>query len=109
MVVINGVEQLPCIAQLHAHKQMHDICIARGSIISTRVAQTAKKTGYSADAHKQGHGLAVAIAVVKVAPAVPHAVHDELYLLVVGHVRCSASFEMSSTFMALHRRRSARV
>ena len=82
MVVINGVEQLPCIAQLHAHKQMHDICIARGSIISTRVAQTAKKTGYSAYAHEQGHGLAVALAVIKVAPAVPHAVHDELYLLV---------------------------
>jgi hypothetical protein len=82
MVVINDLEQLLSIAQLHALKQMQDIRIARGGIISTRVAQTAKKTGCSADAHKQGHRLAVALAVVKVAPAVPHAVHDELYLQV---------------------------
>ena len=72
------------IAQLHALKHMQDIGITRGSTISMRVAQTAKKTGYSAEAHKQGqgHGLAVAFAVIKVAQAVPHTVDGELYLLV---------------------------
>ena len=37
------------------------------------------------------------------------AYESDLSWLRFGHVRCSASFEMSSTFMALHRRRSARV
>ncbi len=38
MVVINSLEELPSVAQLHALKQMQDIRIARGGIISTRVA-----------------------------------------------------------------------
>ena len=66
MMIGNGLEQLPSIVQLHAHKQMQDIRIACGSIINIRVAQNAKKTRHTADAHKQGHGLLVAFAVVNV-------------------------------------------
>ena len=82
MTVIDGLQQPRSIAQLHAREQMHDVGIARGGVVSALVAQTSKKMGYSAHAHKQGHRLAVAFSMVQVAPAVPHAIDSELHLLV---------------------------
>ena len=82
MTVIDGLQQLQSIAQLHAREQMHYVGIARGGVIGALVAQTSKKTGHSADAHKQGHRVAVAFTMVQVAPAVPQTIDQMLDLLV---------------------------
>ena len=79
---IDGLQQPRPVAQLHAREQMHHVGIACGGVISALVAQTSKKMRYSAHADEQGHRLAVAFAMVQVAPAVPHAIDRELHLLV---------------------------
>jgi hypothetical protein len=82
MCARNGVEKLFFITQPHAGKQLHDIRVTGFSIDCRCRAETAQQTRDSAGGHEQGHGLAVAFAVVQVAPAVPHTVDGELYLLV---------------------------
>jgi hypothetical protein len=78
----NSVEKLLFITQPHAGKQLHDIRVTGFSIDCRCRAETAQQTRDSAGGHEQGHGLAVAFAVVQVAPAVPHTVDGELCLLV---------------------------
>ena len=77
----NSREEALLFAQIHAGKQLHNIRVTVFSVVCKCRAETAQQTGHSAGAHEQRHRLAVAFAVVQVAPAVPYALFDEFHVL----------------------------
>ena len=77
----NSREEALLFAKIHAGKQLHNISVTVFSMVCKCRAETAQQTGHSAGAHEQRHRLAVAFAVVQVAPAVPYALFDEFHFL----------------------------